>query len=105
KGLYYSQYFARPGCASNRDPPVFAPFWEKVARFGLPAFVELSATPHYDRASYIANLLALDRVMQRHPALRFVLVMGPPVPHFAREGRWEFPAEVLAAYRRERSEE
>jgi hypothetical protein len=30
-----------------------------------------------------------------------VLVMGPPVAHFAREGRWEFPAEVLAAYRRE----
>src|SRR6202011_2405399 len=53
------------------------------------------------RASYISNLLALDRVMQRHRALRFVLVMGPPVAHSARDGPWEFPPEVLAAYRRE----
>jgi len=28
-------------------------------------------------------------------------VMGPPVAHFARAGRWEFPPEVLAAYGRE----
>ena len=60
-----------------------------------------SATPHYDRASYIVNLMAFDRVMQRYPVLRFVLVMGPPVAHFARAGRWHFPPEVLAAYRRE----
>src|SRR6266566_5126486 len=101
KGVYYSHDFSRHGYARNLDHVAFAPFWEKVAGFGLSAFVELSATPHYDRASYIANLLALDRVMQRHRALRFVLVMGPPVAHFARDGRWEFPAEVLAAYRRE----
>src|SRR6202011_4179884 len=53
------------------------------------------------RASYISNLLALDRVMQRHRTLRFVLVMGPPVAHFAKPGRWEFPPEVLAAYGQE----
>ena len=27
--------------------------------------------------------------------------MGPPVAHFAREGRWEFPPDVLTAYHRE----
>src|SRR5262249_19445495 len=101
KGVYYSHDFSRHGYACNIDHAAFAPFWEKVASFGLPAFVELSATPNYDRASYIENLLALDRVMQRHRALRFVLVMGPPVAHFAKPGRWEFPPEVLAAYRRE----
>jgi hypothetical protein len=56
---------------------------------------------HYDRRSYIGNLMAFDRVVQRHRMLRFVLVMGPPVAHFARAGRWEFPPEVLAAYRRD----
>jgi predicted TIM-barrel fold metal-dependent hydrolase len=101
KGVYYSHDFSRHGYARNLDHAAFAPFWDKVAGFGLPVFVELSATPHYDRASYIANLLALDRVMARHRAVRFVLVMGPPVAHFARDGRWNFPPEVLAAYRRE----
>ena len=101
KGVYYSHDFSRHGYARNLDHAAFAPFWEKVAGFRLPVFVELSATPGYDRASYIENLLALDRVMARHRALRFVLVMGPPVAHFARQGRWEFPPEVLAAYRRD----
>jgi predicted TIM-barrel fold metal-dependent hydrolase len=39
--------------------------------------------------------------MQRCPALRFVLVMGPPVAHFAGRGQWDFPPEVLGAYRRD----
>jgi predicted TIM-barrel fold metal-dependent hydrolase len=101
KGLYYSHDFSRHGYARNLDHDAFRPFWEKVAGYGLPAFVELSSTPSYDRASYIANLTALDRVMQRHPALRFVLVMGPPVAHFGSSGKWEFPADVLAAYKRD----
>ena len=101
KGLYYSQDFSRHGYSRNFDDCAFAAFWDKIAAYRLPVFVELSATPHYDRASYIANLLALDRVMQRHRALRFVLVMGPPVAHFARSGQWDFPADVLAAYRRD----
>jgi len=101
KGLYYSHDFSRHGYNRNLDHAAFAPFWDKVAAFSLPVFMELSATPHYDRASYIGNLMALDRIAQRHRTLRFVLVMGPPVAHFARAGRWEFPPEVLAAYGRE----
>jgi predicted TIM-barrel fold metal-dependent hydrolase len=101
KGLYYSQEFSRHGYARNLDHDAFAPFWDKIAAFGFPAFVELSATPDYDKKSYIANLMALDRLMQRHPALRFVLVMGPPVGHFASGEKWDFPPEVLAAYRRD----
>jgi predicted TIM-barrel fold metal-dependent hydrolase len=101
KGLYYSQDFSRHGYSRNLDDCAFAAFWDKIAAYRLPVFVELSATPHYDRASYIANLLALDCVMRRHRALRFVLVMGPPVAHFARSGQWDFPADVLAAYRRD----
>jgi predicted TIM-barrel fold metal-dependent hydrolase len=101
KGLYYSQDFSRHGYARNVDHAAFAPFWEAIAGRNLPVFVELSATPSYDRTGYIANLLALDRLMQRYPALRFVLVMGPPVAHFGASGKWDFPPEVLAAYRRD----
>jgi predicted TIM-barrel fold metal-dependent hydrolase len=101
KGLYYSQDFSRHGYARNVDHAAFAPFWDAIAGRNLPVFVELSATPSYDRAGYIGNLLALDRLMQRYPALRFVLVMGPPVAHFGAGGGWDFPPEVLAAYRRD----
>jgi predicted TIM-barrel fold metal-dependent hydrolase len=45
--------------------------------------------------------MALDRLMQRYPAVRFVLVMGPPVAHFAGSGKWDFPPEVQAAYKRD----
>ena len=45
--------------------------------------------------------MALDRLMQRHSMLRFVLVMGPPVAHFGGAGGWDFPPEVLAAYKRD----
>jgi predicted TIM-barrel fold metal-dependent hydrolase len=101
KGLYYSHDFSRHGYARNLDHAAFGSFWDKVATYKLPVFVELSATPNYDKPSYVANLLALDRVMQRYASLRFVLVMGPPVAHFASSGRWDFPPDVLAAYRRE----
>jgi predicted TIM-barrel fold metal-dependent hydrolase len=101
KGLYYAHDFSRHGYERNVDHPAFMPFWDRIATYRLPVFIELSATPRYDRPSYIANLLALDRVMQRHRALRFVLVMGPPVTHFAGSGRWEFPSEVLDVYDRD----
>jgi len=101
KGLYYSHDFSRHGYTRNLDHHAFYPFWDKIAALKFPAFVELSSTPNYDKASYIANLIALDHVMQRYPAQRFVLVMGPPVAHFAGNGKWDFPPEVLAAYRRE----
>ncbi|MFL5074409.1 MAG: amidohydrolase family protein [Microvirga sp.] len=101
KGIYYSQDFSRHGYARNVDDPAFGPFWDRVAASKLPVFIELSGTPSYDRAGYIGNLSALSRVMQRLPGTRFLLVMGPPVAHFAANGRWDFPPEVLAAYKRD----
>jgi len=101
KGLYYAHDFSRHGYARNLDHDDFRPFWDRSAKWNFPAFVEMSATPAYDKKSYIANLMALDALMQRYPATRFVLVMGPPVGHFAASGRWDFPEEALAAYRRE----
>jgi len=101
KGLYYSHDFSRHGYARNMDHDAFRPFWDRIAKWNFPAFVELSSTPNYDKASYIANLLAFDRLMQRYPTTRFVQVMGPPVAYFASTGRWDFPPEVLAAYKRD----
>lgn len=101
KGVYYSQEFGRHGHERNLDHDALRPFWEKVAGYKLPVFLELSSSPNYDRKSYIANLMAMDKVMKRYPALRFVLVMGPPVAHFASTGQWDFPPEVLAAYKRD----
>ncbi|MDF3063042.1 MAG: hypothetical protein K0S06_3151 [Microvirga sp.] len=101
KGLYYAHDFSRYGYARNLDHVDFGPFWERVASAKLPVFIELSSTPSYDRGSYIANLSALGRVMARLPSTRFLLVMGPPVAHFGMSGRWEFPDEVLTAYKRD----
>ena len=101
KGLYYAQDFSRHGYARNLDHPDFGPFWDLIGGLRIPVFVELSGTPNYNRESALANLAAFDRVLQRLPQTRFVLVMGPPVSHFAKARRWEFPDEVLAAYRRE----
>jgi predicted TIM-barrel fold metal-dependent hydrolase len=101
KGLYYAHDMSRHGYARNADHRDFAPFWERIAASGLPVFFELSATPNYDRACYLANLKALDALLQRHRATRFLLVMGPPVGHLAPKGTWDFPDEVVATYKRD----
>lgn len=101
RGLYYAQDFSRHGYERNVDHDAFRPFWDKIAGHGLPVFIELSSTPTYDRAGYLRNLAALDAVLQRYPAQRFVLVMGPPVGHFATSGAWEFPDDVGATYARD----
>jgi predicted TIM-barrel fold metal-dependent hydrolase len=101
RGLYYAQDFSRHGYARNVDHDDFRPFWDKVVSYGLPVFIELSSTPSYDRASYLRNLAALDVLLRRYPAHRFLLVMGPPVTHFGASGTWEFPDDVRAVYKRD----
>jgi len=100
-GLYYAQDFSRHGYARNVDHPDFRPFWDKIVARRLPVFIELSSAPAYDRAGYLQNLMALDALLTRHPAHRFLLVMGPPVGHFGLSGQWDFPDAALAVYRRE----
>ena len=100
-GLYYAQDFSRHGYRRNVDHADFRAFWDKVVAMKLPVFMELSSTPTYDRAGYLQNLAALDALLTRYPAHRFLLVMGPPVGHFAASGKWEFPDEVAATYKRD----
>ena len=101
RGLYYAQDFSRHGYARNVNHPAFGGFWDKVVAYRLPVFIELSSTPAYDRAGYLANLLALDELLVRYPTHRFLLVMGPPAGYFAASGRWEFAAEPLTVYKRD----
>lgn len=101
RGLYYAQDFSRHGYARNVDHADFRPFWDKIVTRGLPVFIELSSTPTYDCAGYLRNLAALDALLARYPAHRFLLAMGPPVGYFGMSGQWEFPDAAAAAYRRE----
>ncbi|MCC6471706.1 MAG: amidohydrolase [Alphaproteobacteria bacterium] len=101
KGLYYAHDMSRHGYARNVDHKDFGPFWDKIAGYKLPVFLELSSTPNYDRASYIANMKALDAVLKRHRQTRFLFVMGPSVGHFAPRGTWEIPEEAMAVYKRD----
>jgi predicted TIM-barrel fold metal-dependent hydrolase len=101
KGLYYGHDMSRHGYARNVDHRDFAPFWEKIAGYKLPVFLELSSTPNYDRASYLANLKALDAVLRRHKTTRFLFVMGPSVAYFAPKGTWEIPEEAMTVYKRD----
>jgi predicted TIM-barrel fold metal-dependent hydrolase len=101
RGLYYAQDFSRHGYARNVNHPAFGAFWDRIVGYRLPVFIELSSTPTYDRTGYLANLLALDLLLVRYPAHRFLLVMGPPAGHFATSGHWEFPPEALTVYKRD----
>jgi predicted TIM-barrel fold metal-dependent hydrolase len=80
------------------DPRMDA-FWSKVDAAGLPVFFEATSAPDYTVASYVRNIGRLHQLMQRYRNIRWVLVMGPPVAAFGRSGTWDFPEEVLAAYR------
>ena len=101
KGLYYAHDMSRHGYARNVDHVDFAPIWDKIVGYKLPVFLELSSTPTYDKASYMGNLRALDRLLKRHRGHRFLLVMGPSVGHFAPKGHWEIPDEALAVFKRD----
>jgi predicted TIM-barrel fold metal-dependent hydrolase len=101
-GVYYGlDHFARHGFEAHFAERRFDVFWERLALWGLPVFIEMPAVPGYDEASYRANMVRLDDLLTRYPSLRFVLVMGPPVGFYARGEKYEFPEEVDRAYRRE----
>lgn len=100
KGVYFAlEAFARYDFDTNFDDIRLDAFWSRVEQVNLPVFIEVTATPDYDEASYIANIVRLSNLMERFRDIRWVLVMGPPVGYFARSGHWEFPEPVEAVYR------
>jgi predicted TIM-barrel fold metal-dependent hydrolase len=102
RGMYYQlEGFSRYGFQWWFDDARFDQFWEAVASLNVPVFFEASSMPDYDEKSYIANMCRLDRLLTRFPSMRWLLVMGPPVQFFAKQGKWQFPDEVARAYARE----
>lgn len=102
RGLYYQlDSFSRYGFEWCFDDSRLDPFWELIASLEIPVFLEASAVPNYDKASYVANMKRLDNILTRFPQMRWLLVMGPPAQHFGKNGKWEFPEEVKKTYRRE----
>ncbi len=100
RGVYYGlDTFARYNFDLAFNDRCFDIFWSTIDGWRLPVFLEAPVIPNYDKASHIANMARLLDLMTRFKNIQWVLVMGPPVGHFAVSGRWEFPDDVLATYR------
>ena len=100
-GIYYNlEGFARYDFGWAMDDPRLDPFWEKLNESKIVLCIELSGGPSYDEAGYVASVRRLGRILGRFPELPCHLAMGPPVQHFGRHGRWDFPDEVAEVYRR-----
>ena len=84
RGLYFTMTaFFRNGYRLLPDDPAFDPLWQAVARLGLPVFWVHSATS--PAGDYLDEMRRLRRIVERHPAIRHVLVHG--VPDRALRGR------------------
>ncbi|MGQ0664645.1 MAG: amidohydrolase family protein [Pseudomonadota bacterium] len=102
RGIYYNlDSFARHGFRWGLDDKRLEPFWAKLDAQRIVLCIELTSAPSYDRAGYIGHLTALGRQLGRHPNIPCHLAMGPPVQHFANNGKWDFPEEVAKVYRRD----
>jgi predicted TIM-barrel fold metal-dependent hydrolase len=81
-------YFTMTGFFGNAyrvlpDDPIFDPLWQAVARLNLPVFwVHSAKSPAGD---YLDEMRRLRRIVERHPAVRHVLVHGVPTGLYADE--------------------
>ena len=102
RGLYYQlDQFSRYGFDAWFDDARYEGFWSMVESFGLPVFFEAASIPDYDEASYLNVVGRLGGLMDRHPAIRWLLVMTPPVQYFASDGHWDFPDVAASVYGRD----
>lgn len=102
KGIYYNvDGFSRHGFPWQLDDARLEPMWHLIERKKLILCIELSAGPSYDQAGYASALLALGRVLDRHPSIRTHLAMGIPVQFFGKGERWDIPSELEAVYKRD----
>jgi predicted TIM-barrel fold metal-dependent hydrolase len=102
RALYFGvDGMSRHGFPWPLNAPQMEPLWGKLAQRGIALCLEFSSGPTYDKAGYMAHISAFGRVLARHPGLRVHLAMSPPVAFFAKNGRYEFPEELLRVYRHE----
>jgi predicted TIM-barrel fold metal-dependent hydrolase len=103
KGVYFNtEAFGRYDFAWAIDDARLEPFWARLNELGLILCAELGGGPDHDAAGYIGKLTRLGAILDRHRNIRCHLAMGPPVALFGTGGRWDFPDEVLKAYRHDR---
>jgi predicted TIM-barrel fold metal-dependent hydrolase len=95
RGLYFTMTaFFGNGYRLLPDDPTFDPLWRMVGRLDLPVFwVHSANSPAGD---YRDEMGRLRRIVDRHPAIRHVLVHGVPTGLYADAAdRVAWPAEVV----------
>jgi predicted TIM-barrel fold metal-dependent hydrolase len=101
KGLYFNyESFARHGFRWPIDDARLDPLWDRLATRKLILCAEINSAPAYDKATYIANMLGLSRILDRFPGIVTHLAMGVPVQFFGAGNQWNIPLELEAVYRR-----
>jgi predicted TIM-barrel fold metal-dependent hydrolase len=102
KGIYYNyEGFARHEFPWPLDDARLDALWDRLQSHDLVLCTEISGAPRYDAQTYVANIVALGRVLARFPRIRCHLAMGVPVQYFARGDRFELSEELEAVYRRD----
>ena len=83
-GLYFTTAGLSPsGYNPLHDEPAYDPLWREAARLDLPVFwVQFGASPV---GSYEDEMRCLERIVERHPTLRHVVVHGLPTAMYADE--------------------
>jgi predicted TIM-barrel fold metal-dependent hydrolase len=96
RGLYFTMTgFFRNGYRTLPDDPSFDPLWQAVARLGLPVFwVHSARSPAGD---YLDEMRRLRRLVERHGAIRHVLVHGVPTGLYTDDrDRIGWPPDIAA---------
>ncbi|WP_442580168.1 amidohydrolase family protein [Mesorhizobium sp. ASY16-5R] len=102
KGIYFNyEGFARHDFPWRLDDPRLDPLWHALQARKLVLCAEISGAPTYDAATYIANMQALARVLDRFPGIPCHLAMGVPVQFFRDGERWNIPEPLQAVYARD----
>lgn len=94
RGLYFTMTgFFRDGYRHFPDEALFDPLWKLVAHHALPVFWVHSAKSA--AGTYIDEMQRLRRIVERHPAIKHVLVHGVPTSIYCDgDDRIAFPPEV-----------
>ena len=92
RGLYFTTTgLFRNGYRTLPGDPAFTPLWQAVERLGIPIFSVHSARSPI--GGYEDEMRHLAAIVERHPALRHMLVHGVPTALFAEEnGTLRLPA-------------
>jgi predicted TIM-barrel fold metal-dependent hydrolase len=78
------------------DDPVFEPFWDHVRDIGIPVFwLVTSVTPGRD--SYMVELAAFRRWVEKYPEIPVLFTHGLPLFRFMDEGIVSIPEEAWDA--------